>query len=279
MEALHERQDLRPAGVGPLLRRWREARHLSQLELALEAGVSARHISFLETGKASPSRQMLLSLSGVLDVPLRERNVLLQAAGFAAVYRETGLDNPRMGQIKSALEIILAQQANSAVAFDRYWNLVMVNAPFVGLLELCLGHPPEGLAPLTLVTEPRWNLMHLLFDPKGVRQFIVNWEQVAKALLNQAYRTADWARDEAMQKLLDDLFAYPGVPARWREPDLDAPQSVLIAYEMTIRGKTGRFFSTVTTLGKPQDVTLQELQIEAFHPADAETAAMDFSPS
>jgi transcriptional regulator with XRE-family HTH domain len=276
MNTMQQIAVIKPAGVGPLLRRWREARHLSQLELALEADVSARHISFLETGKASPSRQMLLSLSNVLDVPLRERNVLLQAAGFAAVYRETELDDPRMGQVHAALETILGQHQNSAVAFDRYWNLVMANAPFVSMMTMCLGAPPEGLAPLTLDVSRRWNLMHLLFDPKGLRQFIVNWEQVAKALLNQAYRTADWARDEAMQKLLAEIFAYPGVPLRWREPDLDAPQSIVISYEMILRGKTGRFFSTVTTLGKPQDVTAQELQIEAFYPADAETAAMSF---
>jgi transcriptional regulator with XRE-family HTH domain len=276
MNTMQQIAVIKPAGVGPLLRRWREARHLSQLELALEADVSARHISFLETGKASPSRQMLLSLSSVLDVPLRERNVLLQAAGFAAVYRETELGDPRMEQVHAALETILGQHRNSAVAFDRYWNLVMVNAQFISMLTLCLGAPPEGLTPLTLDPSRRWNLMHLLFDPNGLRKFIVNWEQVAKALLNQAYRTADWARDEAMQKLLVDIFAYPGVPLRWREPDLDAPQSIVISYEMTLRGQTGRFFSTVTTLGKPQDVTAQELQIEAFYPADAETAAMSF---
>src|SRR5947209_3950447 len=123
---------IEPTGVGPLLRRWRESRHLSQLELALEAEVSSRHISFLETGRAAPSREMLLALSHALDVPLRERNVLLLAAGYAPVYRETSLDDPRMTQVRAALELILKQhEPRSAFAFDRYWNLVMVNAAYI----------------------------------------------------------------------------------------------------------------------------------------------------
>src|SRR6202047_4462500 len=128
MDAQRNGMAVEPGGVGPPLRRWRESRHLSQLELALEAEVSSRHISFLETGRAAPSREMLLTLSNVLDVPLRERNLLLLAAGYAPVYRETSLDDPRMTQVRAALELILGRhEPRSAFAFDRYWNIVMAN--------------------------------------------------------------------------------------------------------------------------------------------------------
>src|SRR5215831_3857870 len=135
METAHNGTVVQPGGVGPLLRRWREARHLSQLDLALEAEVSSRHISFLETGRAEPSRAMLLALANVLDVPLRERNFLLLAAGFAPIYGETGLDDPRMTQVRAAIEIILrSNEPRSAIAHDRHWNIVMANDAFVRFL-------------------------------------------------------------------------------------------------------------------------------------------------
>ena len=262
-----------PAGFGPLLRRWRESRHLSQLDLALDAGVSSRHISFLETGRAAPSREMLLTLSNVLDVPLRERNILLLAAGYAPMYRETDLDDPRMSHVRAALEIILKQhEPHSAFAFDRYWNLVMVNAAYVRFLTLVMGKAPAGLSPFTVAKPPRLNLLRLVFDPNGVRKVIVNWESIAKALLNQAFRSAAWTGDKKIHELIASILAYPGVPARWREPDLDAPQALVLPFELDLDGKVARMFSTVTTLSTPQDVTLQELHIESFFPADEETS-------
>lgn len=256
-----------------LLRRWRESRHLSQLELALEAQVSSRHISFLETGRAAPSRAMLLTLANVLDIPLRERNLLLLAAGYAPVYRETSLDDPRMSQVRAALELILRQQEpRSAFAFDRHWNLVMGNAAYVRFLTAVMGREPAGMLPLKVATEPRLNLLRLIFDPDGFRKVIVNWEAIAKSLLNQAYRTALWARDDAMRKLIAEILAYPGVPAKWREPDLDTPAALMLSFELKMPGgKIARMFSTVTTLSAPEDVTLQELHIEAFYPADKES--------
>src|SRR5579872_6187800 len=128
METPHNGAAVQPGGAGPLLRRWREARHLSQLELALEAEVSSRHISFLETGRAEPSRAMLMTLANVLDVPLRERNFLLLAAGFAPIYGETGLDDPRMSGVRTAIEVILKNnEPRSAYAHDRHWNIVMAS--------------------------------------------------------------------------------------------------------------------------------------------------------
>lgn len=182
-----------PGGVGPLLRRWRESRHLSQLGLALEAEVSARHISFLETGRAEPSREMLLTLANVLDIPLRERNFLLLAAGYAPIYGETSLDDPRMTQVRAAVEIILkSNEPRSAIAHDRHWNIVMANSAFIRFLTITLGKPPAGLLPLRVSTLPRLNVLHLVFDPNLVRRIIVNWEVIAKSLLNEAYRRLAW---------------------------------------------------------------------------------------
>jgi transcriptional regulator with XRE-family HTH domain len=264
-----------PGGVGPLLRRWRESRHLSQLELALDAGVSARHISFLETGRAEPSREMLLTLSNVLDVPLRERNFLLLAAGYAPVYGETSLDDPRMTQVRAAVEVILkSNEPRSALAHDRHWNVVMANGAFVRFLTLTMGREPAGLFPLRVSTPPRLNVLRLLFDPNGVRKIIMNWEAIGKSLLNEAYRRLAWARDETLKELIAEILSYPGVPARWREPELDAPHELILPMELNLGGKIARMFSTVTTVATPHDVTLQELHVEVFYPADAETESV-----
>ena len=261
-----------PGGVGPLLRRWRESRHLSQLDLALEAEVSARHISFLETGRAEPSREMLLTLANVLDVPLRERNFLLLAAGYAPIYGETSLDDPRMTQVRAAVEIILkSNEPRSAIAHDRHWNIVMANDAFVRFLTIALGKAPNGLLPLQISKPPRLNVLHLVFDPNQVRRIIMNWELIAKSLLNEAYRRLAWARDDTLKKLIADILSYPGVPARWREPDLEAPHDLILPMELNLNGKIARMFSTVTTVATPHDVTLQELHVEAFYPADAAT--------
>lgn len=264
-----------PGGVGPLLRRWREARHLSQLDLALDAEVSARHISFLETGRAEPSREMLLTLSNVLDVPLRERNFLLLAAGYAPIYGETSMDDPRMTQVRAAVEVILkSNEPRSALAHDRHWNVVMANAAFVQFLTVTMGKEPAGLLPLSVSTPPRLNVLHLLFDPDGLRKVIVNWEAIAKSLLNEAYRRLAWARDETLRKLIAEILSYPGVPARWGDPDLEAPHELILPMELNLDGKIARMFSTVTTVATPHDVTLQELHVEVFYPADAETEAV-----
>jgi transcriptional regulator with XRE-family HTH domain len=263
---------LEPSGAGSLLRRWREARHLSQLDLALDAEVSARHISFLETGRAEPSRQMLMTLSNVLDIPLRERNLLLLAAGYAPIYGETSLDDPRMTQVRAAVEVILkSNEPRSALAYDRHWNVVMANAAFVQFLTVTLGTKPEGLLPLRVTTPPRLNVLHLLFDPHGLRKVVVNWGAIAKSLLNEAYRRLAWARDETLKKLIADILSYPGVPVRWREPDLEAPHDLILPMELNVDGNIARMFSTVTTVATPHDVTLQELHVEVFYPADAET--------
>lgn len=279
METLQNGTTVQPGGVGPLLRRWREARHLSQLELALEAEVSSRHISFLETGRAEPSREMLLTLANVLDVPFRERNLLLLAAGLAPIYSETGLDDPRMGRVRAAVEIILKNnEPRSAYAHDRHWNIVMANQAFIRFLTIVLGAPPPGLEPLEVTPEPRLNVLRLVFDPGSVRQVIVNWETIAKSLLNEAYRRVAWARDDALKNLITEILSYPGVPQRWREPDLEAPRDLILPTELKLRGTIVRMFSTITTLATPNDVTLQDLHIEAFYPADTATEKLLSEP-
>jgi transcriptional regulator with XRE-family HTH domain len=260
------------SSFGDLLRRWRDARRVSQLELGLEADVSARHISFMETGRARPSREMVLALSGVLDVPLRERNVLLQAAGYAPMYRETSLDAPEMAQVRQALELILRRQEPfGAIVFDRRWDLVMANAGYLGMAEALLGGPGFALAPYTVIPPPRPNLMKLLFDPDGWRPHLANWETIARGTLARLQREAARDHDPATAALLESVLSYPGVPGRWRKPDFDAPQALVIPVELRVGGRTLRLFSTIASLGSPQDITLQELHIEALHPSDEET--------
>jgi hypothetical protein len=215
---------------------------------------------------------MLLTLANVLDVPLRERNFLLLAAGYAPIYGETTLDDPRMTQVRAAVEIILrSNEPRSAVAHDRHWNIVMANEAFVRFLTITLGRPPGGLRPLEVSRPPRLNVLHLVFAPNQVRRIIMNWEVIAKSLLNEAYRRLAWARDDTLKKLIAEILSYPGVPARWREPDLEAPHDLILPIELNFDGRLARMFSTVTTVATPNDVTLQELHVEAFYPADAET--------
>ena len=218
---------------------------------------------------------MLLTLSNVLDIPLRERNLLLLAAGYAPVYGETSLDDPRMVQVRAAIEVILkSNEPRSALAHDRHWNIVMANEGFIRFLAINLGRTPEGIAPLQITKSPRLNVLRLLFDPAGVRKAIVNWEEIAKSLLNEAYRRLAWARDDAMRDLIAEILSYPGVPAKWREPDLEAPHNLILPMELNLNGQTARMFSTVTTVATPHDVTLQELHVETFYPADPETEAL-----
>ena len=254
---------------GGLLRHWRTLRRMSQLDLGLQAEVSSRHLSFIETGRARPSREMVLILSSVLDVPLRERNTLLQAAGFAPVYRETRLEDPQMAEMRRALELILQQHGplGGAVAFDRSWDIVMANAAYVRITSALLGTRSE-MKPLTLIPPPRPNMLRMTFDPAGLRPHILNWETVAADLLSRVRREAVWSQDAGIWDLLREVLSYPGVPARWREPDFEAHTAMILPVEIGIAGECLRVFSTITTLGTPQDITLQELRIESFHAAD-----------
>lgn len=252
------------SAVGRLLQYWRQARRKSQLALALDAGVSARHLSFVESGRAVPSREMLQRLANALEMPFRERNALLTAAGYAQIYRETGLAQPELAQARKAIGLILEhQEPYPAVVMDRHWNLLDSNNAAKKLFGILLSDsvPPEPP-----------NVLRLMFHPGGLRPWVSNWKEAAGALIQRVHREAlGGLPDQTTQKLLDEIAAYPGVPGDFCAPDLQTPLTPLLP----VRFRKGRlaadFFSTVTTLGTPLDITLQEIRIECFFPADEPT--------
>ena len=254
----------RSSPLGTLLQHWRQVRRMSQLALAIEADVSPRHICFIETGRARPSREMVLLLASALEVPLRERNVLLLAAGYAPAYRETDLDSPELDSVRAALQAILRQQEpHPAVVMNRTWDILTSNAAASRFFGFLLDpEPASGPA----------NVIRMMFDPSGLRPFVVNLEEVAEALITRIHREAvGGAPHEATIRLLEEVLAFPGVPRRWQRPSLERPLSPVIPVTFRKGSKTFAYFSTVTTLGTAQDVTLQELRIECFFPLDAET--------
>jgi transcriptional regulator with XRE-family HTH domain len=237
---------------------------MSQLALATEAAISSRHLSFVETGRGHPSREMVLLLAGVLDVPPRARNDLLAAAGYAPVYRESGLDAPEMAQFRRALDFMLRQQEPyPAIVLDRHWNIVLANDGAGRLMGLLLDPgAADAVGP---------NALRLICHPHALRPRIVNWEATATALIQWVHRDLLRSGDPETRHLLDELLAYPDVPRNWRTLDLDAPTAPFLAIDMR-RGDTHlRFFTTLTTLGTPYDITLHELRIESFFPADDAT--------
>jgi transcriptional regulator with XRE-family HTH domain len=249
--------------VGSLLQYWRKTRHLSQLALATEADVSPRHVCFLETGRAKPSREMIMLLSSVLEVPLRERNALLLAAGFAPMYTETSLEAPELGPVRAALDAILAQQEPyPAVVMNRRWDILKTNDAAQRFFTHLIGDA---------VSEPV-NVIRMVFDPSGLRPYVANWEAVAEELIHRVQREAvGGVKDDATVELLEAVLDYPGVPARFRKPRLEVSLLPVIPICFRKEGDTFAYFSTVTTLGTPQDITLQEVRIECFFPADKET--------
>ena len=252
---------------GDILRHWRVSRRMSQLTLATEAEISSRHLSFLETGRAHPSREMVLLLAGVLDVPLRDQNMLLTAAGYASIYRETALGAPELSQVRRALGFILGQQEPfPALVVDRHWNLLLQNEGSRRLMALFLD--PEEVAQ---VPGPA-NVVRMTFHPRGLRPYIANWEALASPLIQQIHREAvGGIPDEGTRQLLDEVLSYPGVPARWRTPDARAQSAPFLPMILRKGDLALRFFSTIATLGTPQDITLQELRVECFFPGDEAT--------
>ncbi len=251
---------------GPRLRWWRARRGLSQLELAGGAGTTQRHLSFLESGRAAPSREMILRLAAALDLPLRQQNELFVAAGYAPVWRESNLAAPELARVASARDYMLGQQEPyPAFVVDRRWNLLRANAGAGRLVEFLTGPAPAAAAD----GEPV-NLAVALVSPDGLRPLIVNWQEVALYFLRgvQADAIADATAETA--ELLDRLLAFPGVPALSRSLPEEAAAAPVIHFR---RGDTSlRLFTTIATLGTPQDVTLQEIRIESFFPADDTTA-------
>lgn len=220
-----------PGSLGSLLRQWRERRRMSQLALAMEAEISSRHLSFMETGRSHPSRTMLLLLADVLDVPPRARNDLLAAGGYAPLYRESRLDAPEMTQFRRALDFILRQQEPyPALVLDRYWNILRGNQGTGRFMDVFMtSQEIEALG------TP--NGLRLICHPHGLRPFILNWEATAAALIQWLHRDLLRSADPGQQHLLDELLAYPDVPRNWRALDLDAPAAPFLAIDMQ-RGDT-----------------------------------------
>jgi transcriptional regulator with XRE-family HTH domain len=248
--------------IGDLLREWRQRRHLSQLALACEAEISPRHLSFVETGRAQPSREMVLRLAERLDVPLRDRNALLMAAGFAPVYRERPLDDPALAAARSAIDIVLAgHEPYPALAIDRHWHLVASNRALMPLLTGVARH----------LLAPPVNVLRLSLHPEGVLPRIVNAGEWRAHILERLRRQVGSTGDATLRSLLDELRRYPA-PAEDARTSAFEPGGVLVP--LTIRTAAGdlSFVSTTTVFGTPMDVTLSELAIESFFPADPATA-------
>ncbi|WP_414440412.1 helix-turn-helix domain-containing protein [Burkholderia sp. 22PA0106] len=257
-----------PTALGDLLRHWRDVRGVSQLDLSYEAGVSQRQISFIESGRSVPGRQTLLDLAQTLDVPLRERNGLLLAAGYAPLFPETAWNAQEMQAVARAVDRMLRQhEPFPAIAMDRYWNVLSTNAAAPRLFG--------RFVDLAARPSPR-NLLHLLFDPQGLQPFVHDWPQVACAMLQRVQREAVGnVVDDGTRQLLDALLAYPGVPADWRLRGAPAQSAAVpvIPIGFEVDGSVVEYFSMVATVGTPQSIAAQELRIESMFPANDETEA------
>lgn len=253
------------AVVGELLREWRTRRRLSQLELAIQSGVSTRHLSYVETGRSRPSREMVLFLAEHLDVPLRERNRLLVAAGFAPAYRQSSLDDDALASARAAIDVILANhEPLPALVVDSTWRLLDANSGMAPFLS--------RIAPNLLEPEP--NVVRASLHDDGLAGAIVNFDEYAGHLVARLRRQRDAAGSAELAALLDEVTAYPAVAAALdRLGPLPPPGAVLPLHVRFDDGTELRFFSTMTVLGAPLDITLDELAIESFFPADAATAA------
>jgi len=252
--------------LGRLLRHWRDVRGKSQIDLSLDTGVSQRHISFIESGRSVPSRHTLASISQALDVPFRDRNELFVAAGFAPVHKEDAWSSEEMGSVKRALDRMLHQQEPfPAIVMDRHWNVFMRNTAarrFFG-----------SFIDLDARAEPR-NLLHLMFDPAGMRPFIANWEDASAALVQRIHWEAvGHTLDERTQQLLTALRNYEGADAAFHMSDSQSSSPSLPVVSINFRkdGQLLRYFSMITTVGTPQTITTQELRIESMFPADDAT--------
>jgi transcriptional regulator with XRE-family HTH domain len=267
-------------GFGDLLMRWRKTRRMSQLGLALEAEISSRHVSFIETGRARPSREMVLRLAQALDVPLRERNDLLLAAGFAPMHRETPLDAPEMAPMLAALRIILGRHDPfGAVAMDRNWDIVMASAASSALINQCRLPATAAIEPLSLTAAPRPNMIRLICHPEGMRRILVNWAEIVVDTLTRVEHEVARDPNPKRRALLDEVFAYPDVAAARAASHGHGVPPLMIPVSLRLpSGDVLNLMSTIATLGTAEDITLRELRIEAFYPLDPAVEAHARSP-
>lgn len=251
------------SNFGPMLREWRQRRRVSQLDLALDGNISTRHLSFLETGRAQPSREMVLNLAEQLSVPLRERNVLLTAAGYAPVFPERKLDDPSLDAARTAVEAVLrGHEPFPALAVDRHWTLVSANSAMAPLLP--------DIDPALL--EPPINVMRIALHPGGLSQRIVNLPEWRAHLLERLQRQIEISADPVLIALMEELRGYPAPRAPGPPKPTPPDNGIFVPLVLATEAGVLRFFSTVTVFGTPLDVTLSELALECFFPADAATA-------
>ncbi|MCS0581721.1 helix-turn-helix transcriptional regulator [Massilia pinisoli] len=274
VEAAEARSEGYFSDFGSALRYWRTRRGYSQLRLAVDSSVSQRHLSFLESGRAQPSRDLVLKLGIALDVPLRQRNAMLLAAGFAPAYQERNLSDPELSSVMQALDFMLRQQAPfPALVVDRLWNLVRFNEPAAGFMKWLLGMPADAVIP----RDGSINVLRLMLDPAGLRPRLVNWQAVcADSLLwIQREAMADGPGSEATA-LLAELSALPGIAGGLAPdhhvPNLERRALPFLPLTLAHEGVELNLFTTITTLGTPHDVTVHELRLESFFPADGATA-------
>jgi len=252
--------------LGDLLRAWRQRRRLSQLELAAEAEISAKHLCFIETGRSRPSRQMVLRLAERLEVPLRERNALLSAAGYADIFPERPLADPAFGLVRGALDMILdGHRPFPAFAVDRHWTLVASNGalrPFLGRVDPALQVPPV-------------NVLRLTLHPLGLGPRIANHAEWRRHVLQRVRRQCDATGDPRLEELHEELSGYPSHAAAPAVPSLlpdPAFRPFVVPFQIATDAGILSFFCTTTSFGSPLDVTLAELALECFYPADEPTA-------
>jgi transcriptional regulator with XRE-family HTH domain len=259
-------QDAAAGHFSSLLKHWRNVRRLTQIELAGDANVSARHVCFLETGRAQPSREMVQLLGSALDLPLEERNALHVAAGFVPPYGDAGLAADNLQHVRQAFDFILRQhEPYPGIVIDGRWDVRIRNQASARLFR------PFREA-YDMEARLADNAMHVVFHPKGLRQFIVNWNEFAGQMIQILHREV--AQGSAVAaRLLDEIMTYPGLPAEWRLPRNPAGSSPVLTMQLRKGDFRLAFFSTFTTLAMPTDAALQKLKIECFYPADSATAA------
>ncbi len=252
---------------GEELRRWREARRLSQLALASDADVSQRHLSFLENGKSKPSREMVLHLGRAMELSLRDQNALLVTAGFSAEYSERGLDDPDLDDVRHVLDVVLAAHGHiPAYVVDRGWDLVMANPASLSLAAVAGLDPPLEVAT---------NVMRTCFHPDGIRSRVPDWERFATVLLHRLEREiVDRPFDDRLADVLVEARSYPGVADLPMRHPLPSGNDLMVPLQLETDHGTLRFISMIATIGAPFDVTLEELRIETLLPADRTTEAV-----
>lgn len=260
----------RALDFGSVLKSWRQHRRMSQLRLATESGISQRHISFLETGRSQPSRGMILALSDTLDVPLRERNALLQSAGYSAAYREQPLDDAAIALFRQALQVTIDHhEPYPAMVLDGRWNMVMANTALVRFFSLFVD-PFEALVRIGSPTE--FQVVRLCLSDAAMKPFIQNWQELVGSFLQRARRALVVnPNDPLLPVLVREILTHPDAPDHWHQPSWTAAPAPAISMVMEANGEQFSLFTMMAHFGAPQNVTIEELSVETFYPADEAT--------